>query len=452
MLLPIMSPCSSMNPVFPLEILTYIIEILGNDQICTENPQLRSLGSCALTCKLFASLCRPYTFRCIYLGRSLGSQEFPQAEVSEARLFRLLVVFEKCPHLADYVREFTIIKTDFGPRDLTSTEIRRCKSVFLSFLNLQSLSIRSNMRERPPPKSWNSLAECLTTHYIRRGTIQSLAVHRSGKRPSVPEILTSPRLQHLEIQGSYMDSFTLRARRQVFPTSNITSLCVPPGTHFPLPTLLALPNLEILHWATFYVAGYNNQDLRAPSFKLRELRVVSQNNVPSLRPLVDFYLSHATRCGKLPFARLELLDITAFSNRDTVPVQLLLSQEFNLKTFRFKNYAAPLFSVLDIIPSFFQKFTACTTVCLDLVTPPQDEAYESTIVSISDLFSSLAGNNMLESLTLKVQFPTRSFTLPHVWSRLRSILTDLSAFPALKQLTLDDCVINLVDERQKACQ
>ncbi|KAF9033172.1 hypothetical protein BJ165DRAFT_760347 [Panaeolus papilionaceus] len=437
-----------MNPVFPLEILTYIIEILGNDKVCKDNLQPHNLGSCALTCKLFASLCRPYTFRCIYLGRNPGSPILPREGVSEKRLFCLLEVFQAYPHLGDYVREFTIIKTDFGPKELTSTEIRRCKTVFLSFSKLQSLSILYIPRDRRPPDSWNLFAEWLAGYYIRQGGIQSLTVQRPGKRPSIAKIFTSSGLQHLEIEGLYVGYYGRRAR--ALPTSNITSLIIPPTTRFPLPCLLALPNLEILHFSSFFYHVDSINDHRLPSFRLKELLLVLQYE--PMQPLIDFYLNHAKRRDIAPFSCLESLDITATSSRDLQSLQCLLNQEFCLKTFRFK---VTLDGSVDPCDpnSFSRKLKTCTSVTLCLQLTNLLVFYDWAKV-ITDMFSYLAHDNVLESLELTLACPIYKATQDDPRLRLCGILTKISAFPALKELTIGDWVVNLDLERQKskACQ
>ncbi|KAF9033173.1 hypothetical protein BJ165DRAFT_760364 [Panaeolus papilionaceus] len=262
------------------------------------------------------------------------------------------------------------------------------------------------------------------------------------------EIFASSRLQHLEIQGSYVDYYGRRAR--TLPTSNITSVSIPPGAQFPLTTLFALPNLEILHFSSFFHGFHDVNDHRAPSFRLKELRLVIQN-AASIQFFLDFYLNHARKCGKEPFAHLEVLDITKTPNERIQPLQTLLTQEFSLKTFRFKNQNNISLPIPDLIPSLSQKLATCTTVCLDL-TRLQDSLpeHDPVVNAVTDMFSSLAGNNALESLELSLKSLTTGDPCSD-WTRLRTILPDESAFPALKEARINGCPINFALEQQKIC-
>lgn len=320
-----------MEPVFPVEILGHIIDIFCEEQSRQHKP---NLGSCTLTCNLFASICRPYTFRHIFLGRPILGRG-----VLKRRLFRLIDLFDSRPDLKGFVRELTLVTTAFRGGEFNPTESQRCWASLSSFSNLQTLSILCMPSRYAFCDNWLRCTYYLLRDYLRQESLQSLDVDSSSATLSAAILLSGPHLQHLRIKGWTTVPFGPQPASKPLPTSNIGSLDIARENQFPLSTLLALPSLEKLSFTAFvHEEQESTIDQREPSFRLKELRLAFRNsNGAQMQQFVDFYLNHAQRCGKPPFSCLEALDITAVTNEDLPPIRDMLNQEFRLKSFRFES-------------------------------------------------------------------------------------------------------------------
>ncbi|KAF9031610.1 hypothetical protein BJ165DRAFT_1616518 [Panaeolus papilionaceus] len=405
-------------PAFPVEILTYIImENLTHDLHTCSVPQLNDLRSCALTCKLFTTICHPYFFRHIRLG----------VQPRKGHIIRLLDVLDKNPQLANHVRELTIIQASI---ELNSSEVRRCKSVLSSFSRVETFT---SLQSRSGP--WPSCVQHLTAHYLRQGTVRSLNFCRTG-HISLETIFSNRNLHHLRLEDPFNSAFhgPKPNAKKLLPTCNITTLHIEPNCFFPLPYLLALPKLEVLHYKADISGGHRDlfiEDQRAPSFMLKELHIKIRGG-NTMETLIGFYIGRAQKLNKLPFAFLESLDLVA-TDRDLVALTSVFRQEFHLKTLRLEiiNHHRPLLSILPLIPGLSAKLATCSTVQLKLRVIPGE--HDETTIAITDMFSHLSHHdgNILESLTLTVNQGAGEFN-PEPWVRLRNILADKSAFPLLK--------------------
>lgn len=99
----------------------------------------------------------------------------------------------------------------------------------------------------------------------------------------------------------------------------------------------------------------------------------------------------------------------------------------------------PSFPISKLIPSLARKLATCTTVEFQ-ITATHDE-YESTVVSLSNMVSSLAGHNVLEFLKLELKCSTVGDSHPDPWAPLRHIVTTATSFPDLRDVMIDGSTI-----------
>ncbi|PPR01868.1 hypothetical protein CVT24_001349 [Panaeolus cyanescens] len=254
-------PHQQCDSVFPTELFIEIIKFLGDDYRYTvpgkpstspPHTSLQVLSSCALTCKFFASLCRPYIFQRIVLGRPMeesNKDNIVAIAVYSKRMSSLLSILGENSALGPLVQELHVCVSDIiDPinSEFDGDQVRKCGSILQLLPNLKALEMYFPSQDRCTSPSWTRFVADLASKCIAKGSLERLNIDLQAYGPctDLEKHLSCSTLHSLQLHRYDMRHYEL-----TLPTAHIQSL-----SHLTLDDILLgselflwrFPNLEEL--------------------------------------------------------------------------------------------------------------------------------------------------------------------------------------------------------------
>ncbi|PPQ74505.1 hypothetical protein CVT24_000117 [Panaeolus cyanescens] len=425
---------SYQHPAIPVELLTETIKFLGEDYANivpkgsqTPRTTIQDLNSCALACKLFSSLCRPYIFRRIVLGRPIEYTHMDEDDVLDSsaysnQLLSLLSVLRQNRGLAGLVQELHICVSDFintktGRPFFNAGQLKGCKSILQSFPNLGTLEIyypSSQWRRGGRKSSWTNLLTSLVRHYVANGSLKRLNLdskwhprNSSSRVISYKKLLSCSSLRFLELHNDildYIDSETLPV------VSSITDLKFS-NMIFTFSLLKHFPNLESLSLhevtSTLFTADDPDEVELAPC--IRSL-VLNQSKMQTLRCI---YAVQSKKLGVPPFATVQsfTLIVKDPSKYCLKELRSILLDMPNLKSFnlafmlnrlQYFEGVDPIAVCAETTQRIAETLRTCTTFSLSFTRIASLRIYKELLSSFSSLLHALRNHNEIQEIVLNL--------------------------------------------------
>ncbi|KAF9041316.1 hypothetical protein BJ165DRAFT_1488429 [Panaeolus papilionaceus] len=443
---------STEESAFPFEIYGKIIDIIDNESVATGlslsaiRDNTFTLKSCALVCRAFGHLTRPYIFRTANISLYEGKK-------GDTRLQQFTRLLEEKPSYRDYITDLHLnfVDSELGyvPIYHQVVKLQQCIDIVRLLPNINSLTLLS-----PPPWCDPQSSDADGTSALFGQLIDFCGI--GGPQLRTLHARRLDYLLHAKISGSALVSLTLDRCQWLRLSAPLPHLISLKAKNISAPIRLSflfyLPNLTELE---FELCEFQEETHRRkkkatapvlrPSFQLTTLSInPSKLFIIEYLKFYGFYCDHQEETGVEPFQNITTLKIGTDSTGIT---STSIPDLTCMPTLRHLFVRVDTPSALGRLQLEKQKLSLLS-LTLKLTANPWSTYHDETVAALPEIFTSITPDNGLRKLTLEImvpaecssysdQHPNDPFSGSAFWPNLVKFLLNCLNFPMLRTVIIE---------------